>query len=97
MSTNYYLFKPACASCGHEPSPLHIGQSAYGWVFALHVYPKEASPGVDFYNRSNTWSNTWNVTINDLDDWLPLFEQYEIRNEYDERGTSTTSESPPRR
>lgn len=82
MGTNYHLHKPACASCGHEPPSLHIGKSSAGWVFALHVYPKEASPGVSFFDQSNSWG----ITVDDLPDWIKLFEtgQYTIINEYGE-------------
>ena len=37
MSTNFYLRQPACEACGHQPDQLHIGLSAGGWYFALHV------------------------------------------------------------
>lgn len=40
MSTDYYLEQqPACATCGRAFERLHIGMSAAGWVFALHVIP----------------------------------------------------------
>ena len=42
MSTNYYHYeKPPCPHCGREYEPRHIGLSAAGWAFQLHVYPDE--------------------------------------------------------
>jgi hypothetical protein len=35
MGTNYYLH-----IVGIKPEVLHIGKSAYGWCFSLHVYPE---------------------------------------------------------
>lgn len=34
MPLNYYLYKTM-------DNPIHIGQSTYGWCFALHVYPEK--------------------------------------------------------
>lgn len=39
MSTNYYIDK-TCLCCGHSVQT-HIGQSAAGWVFNLHVIPEQ--------------------------------------------------------
>lgn len=43
MGTNYYYQNDSenCPTCGHGPSPLHIGKSSMGWCFSLHVYPDE--------------------------------------------------------
>lgn len=41
MSTNYYLMNNCCPTCGHTQRPRHIGLSAMGWAFLLHVYPEE--------------------------------------------------------
>src|SRR6478609_6654782 len=39
MGTNFYwLEKPPCPTCGHEPERLHIGKSSAGWVFALRSH-----------------------------------------------------------
>jgi len=64
MGTNYYLEQKPCFFCGRPNEPKHIGKSSCGWVFMLHIYPKEG--------------------INDLEDWIPLFDQCVIRNEYNE-------------
>ncbi len=76
MGTNYYLkTQPPCPHCfrpyGDEGRGLHIGKSSAGWVFGLHVYPadeREILPGIE--------------SIEDLPDWLPLFEKYGVINEY---------------
>jgi hypothetical protein len=48
MGTNYYWYeKPACACCGREYEPLHIGKSSAGWCFGLHVIPEEGIHDLD--------------------------------------------------
>lgn len=46
MGTNYYAYntgiKTTCSCCGHESTMerVHIGKSSVGWVFSLHILPK---------------------------------------------------------
>jgi len=37
MGTNYYLETNVCPHCGRCNEKLHIGKSAAGWCFCLHV------------------------------------------------------------
>lgn len=56
MGTNYYLHEESkkCPTCGHDPSgPLHIGKSAAGWCFSLHVIPEEG------LNSLADWEARW--------------------------------------
>lgn len=80
MGTNFYLKKaavPACSHCGRDEEPadewLHIGKSSAGWCFALRVYPE--------LNEDNA-RKLGISAINDLPDWIPLFERYGIVDEY---------------
>ena len=42
MTTNYYIQeRPPCECCGRPFESRHIGNSAVGWCFALHIYPDE--------------------------------------------------------
>ncbi len=41
MSTNYYLHRPPCLACKLTHPPYHIGMSAHGWCFALHIEPAQ--------------------------------------------------------
>lgn len=41
MGTNYYATSQPCPHCGRTDEPVHIGKSAAGWAFALHVIPDE--------------------------------------------------------
>lgn len=37
MGTNYYLTEDTCPHCGRGDERRHIGKSAAGWCFSLHV------------------------------------------------------------
>ena len=42
MSTNYYVLPDdPCPCCGRQDAARHLGLSAYGWCFSLHIYPNE--------------------------------------------------------
>lgn len=86
MGTNFYLHSlPAqpCPHCGHVPEhvELHIGKSSAGWFFALRVYPLIDNP-TDGTNPDERLVPFGVNAINELDDWRPLFEKFEIRDEY---------------
>jgi hypothetical protein len=54
MGTNYYLHqKPDCECCGRAFEPLHIGKSAPGWCFFLHVTPEGR------INNLDDWRALW--------------------------------------
>ena len=74
MGTNYYLRHPKCPTCGHARGDLHIGKSSAGWYFGLRIYP----------NGGDQLETFGVEKICELDDWRPLFEKFEI---YDEYGT----------
>lgn len=46
MGTNYYLVRDTdmCASCGENPTAIHIGKSSAGWVFLWRGYRPDAAP-----------------------------------------------------
>ena len=46
MSTNYYILRNYCEHCDIG-EPLHIGLSASGWVFSLHVHEDENINSLD--------------------------------------------------
>lgn len=75
MGTNYYLRQPACPACGHARGNLHIGKSSAGWNFGLRIYPVGG-------DRLEGFGVT---VIRELDDWKPLFEEFEIYDEYNEK------------
>lgn len=54
MGTNFYVTsdKP-CPCCGRGGELKHIGKSAAGWCFALHVYPDEG------INNLEDWQKFW--------------------------------------
>ncbi len=59
MGTNYYLHSKPCAHCGRSDERLHIGKSAYGWVFALHIMPESGVSCLnDWIARFNNPENT---------------------------------------
>jgi hypothetical protein len=35
MGVNYYLQTKKCPTCGHTPTPIHLGKSSVGWQFAF--------------------------------------------------------------
>ena len=72
MGTNYYLKAPSCSHCGAARTLLHIGKSSAGWNFALRIYPEP----VDLLSRFGV------EKIQELDDWRPLFQRFEILDEY---------------
>ena len=42
MGTNYYFYtQPPCECCKRPFEGRHIGKSSDGWVFSLHVYPRD--------------------------------------------------------
>lgn len=67
MGTNYYLVPPDDED--GRPSPqLHIGKSAAGWCFALHVYPERGL---------TRWNDWWDLLAAKPDDAV-------IKDEYGE-------------
>lgn len=63
MSTNYYWFsRPICIHCGVAAKPVHIGLSACGWAFQLHIYPVKRNP-----------DNPDEYKIESFEDWNELF------------------------
>lgn len=76
MGTNYYLRTPACPHCGHAPAKIHIGKSSAGWNFGLRVYPKIDGETDDRLKPFGA------DAIIELDDWRPLFDRFEIVDEY---------------
>lgn len=65
---------PCCAQADREW--LHIGKSSGGWCFSLRVYPA--------LHGDMTAHNLGIDPIENLDDWIPLFERYGVINEYGE-------------
>lgn len=57
MGTNYYHFETEagdpCERCGHRKGKRHIGKSAGGWCFSLHVYPEDGIRDLD------DWRDRW--------------------------------------
>lgn len=80
MGTNYYLIKHRpCAHCkrGYEEG-LHIGKSSMGWNFALRVYPLRDGHS-DYHLKDHDIPAE---AITRLEDWIPLFKQYGVVDEY---------------
>lgn len=75
MGTNYYLKTPSCPHCGHKGNRLHIGKSSSGWFFGLRVYADSQYDLTSFDVAK----------IDELEDWRPLFDKFEIVNEYGEQ------------
>lgn len=46
MGTNYYLDEEVCPHCRRPGKRLHIGKSAAGWAFLLHVDSDEGLNGL---------------------------------------------------
>jgi hypothetical protein len=63
MSTDYYIKRNHCKSCGRFDHDI-IGTSSAGWCFGLRVDPEKG--------------------INDLEDWITIFEDRDctIEDEY---------------
>ena len=77
MGTNYYLrTQPACACCGREYEPIHIGKSSGGWCFTLHVIPENA------INSLDDWRKLWNTPgakiLDEYDRQIPIEEMEEV-------------------
>jgi hypothetical protein len=89
MGTNFYLVRdtdtPVCASCGENPTGIHVGKSSVGWVFLWHgyhaepVFPRETQPsGVELPDL--TCPTEWFAFLADRRQ-----EGWRIENEYGER------------
>lgn len=77
MGTNYYLHKkPACAECGHEPEPLHIGKSYAGWCFSMHVMPEKGINTIDDWRA--LWKQPGARIRNEYDDWVTAEEMEKV-------------------
>ncbi len=84
MGTNFYLrslASPPCPTCGHagEPQELHIGKSSAGWNFGLRIHPELSAEHRAVFGVAS---------INELDDWKPLFELFLIFDEYGDAVTA---------
>ena len=73
MGTNYYLRQPKCPHCGRDGAELHIGKSSGGWNFGLRIYDSDNEERLKPFGVK---------AILELDDWRPLFQKFEIYDEY---------------
>jgi hypothetical protein len=77
MSTNYYLYKNICPCCGKGKDKLHIGKSAVGWCFALHIDNLYCSDHNSEFPRS---FKEWKTLFTDPHN--KIFDEYEREVHY---------------
>ena len=83
MGINYYLKKKnhLTGAADRYDTGLHIGQSSYGWAFALHVVPGIAESLADW---KDLWSCRHFVIV---DEWGKRVSKEEMLSIVTERGT----------
>ena len=87
MGTNYYWIPDRCPTC-KRGDQIHIGKSSAGWVFSLHVYPKD-----DLHSLED-WINVWRIgTI--VDEYDETISADEMLRTITERARPGGPDQPP--